>query len=80
MAAIISALQFGLGIALTATTAPGPAHLLYASATDGRGQDARAGRPRRVRGGHDGLPRWLRYSGIALAVTIACSGLVYLLR
>ncbi|MGH3185078.1 MAG: hypothetical protein ACRDOE_24670 [Streptosporangiaceae bacterium] len=25
------------------------------------------------------LPRWLRYTGIALAVAIACAGLVYLL-
>jgi hypothetical protein len=25
------------------------------------------------------LPRWLRWAGIALAVTITCSGLVYLL-
>jgi hypothetical protein len=25
------------------------------------------------------LPRWLRYTGIALAVAITCSGLVYLL-
>jgi hypothetical protein len=80
VAAIISALQFGLGIALTATSAPGPAHLLYASVDrlDGAKMLALA-----VLGAAaaamTGLPRWLRYTGIALAVTIACSGLVYLL-
>jgi len=79
-AAIISALQFGLGLALTATTAPGPAHLLYASADrlDGAKMLALAvlgvaAAAVRV------LPRWLRYTGIALAVAISCSGLVYLL-
>jgi hypothetical protein len=30
VAAVISAVQFVLGVTLTATTAPGPAHLLYA--------------------------------------------------
>ncbi len=80
VAAIISALQFGLGIALTATAAPGPAHLLYASVDrlDGAKMLALA-----VLGGSaaamTALPRWLRYTGIALAVTITCSGLVYLL-
>jgi hypothetical protein len=80
VAAIISALQFGLGIALTATSAPGPAHLLYASADrlDGAKMLALA-----VLGASaaamTALPRWLRYTGIALAVAITCSGLVYLL-
>ncbi len=79
-AAIISALQFGLGITLIATSAPGPAHLLYASVDrlDGAKMLALA-----VLGASaaamTALPRWLRYTGIAMAVTITCSGLVYLL-
>ncbi len=80
VAATISALQFGLGIALTATSAPGPAHLLYASLDrlDGAKMLALA-----ILGvaaaAMTALPGWLRYTGIALAVTITCSGLVYLL-
>ena len=79
-AAIISAIQFGLGVALTATSAPGPAHLLYTSVDrlDGVKMLALA-----VLGAAAAtmavLPRWLRYTGIALAVAITCSGLVYLL-
>ncbi len=80
VAAIISAVQFGLGLALTVTSAPGPAHLLYTSVDrlDGAKMLALA-----VLGAAaaamTALPRWLRYTGIALAVTITCSGLVYLL-
>lgn len=80
VAAIISAVQFGLGLALTVTSAPGPAHLLYASVDrlDGAKMLALA-----VLGGAAAamavLPRWLRWTGIALAVAITCSGLVYLL-
>jgi hypothetical protein len=79
-AAVISALQFGLGIALTMTSAPGPAHLLYASVDrlDGAKMLALA-----VLGAAaaamTALPRWLRYTAMALAVTITGSGLVYLL-
>jgi len=79
-AAAISAVQFGLGLALAATAAPGPAHLLYASVNrlDGAKMLALA-----VLGVAAAtivaLPRWLRWAGIALAVTITCSGLVYLL-
>jgi hypothetical protein len=79
-AAIISAVQFGLGLALAATSAPGPAHLLYTSVNrlDGAKMLALA-----VLGGAAAamavLPRWLRWTGIALAVAITCSGLVYLL-
>ena len=80
VAAIISAVQFGLGLALAATSAPGPAHLLYASIDrlDGAKMLALA-----VLGAAAAtmtmLPRWLRWTGIALAVAITCSGLVYLL-
>lgn len=79
-AAVISAVQFGLGLALAATSAPGPAHLLYTSVNrlDGAKMLALA-----VLGvaaaAMIALPRWLRWTGIALAVTITCSGLVYLL-
>ena len=79
-AAIISAVQFGLGLALAATSAPGPAHLLYTSINrlDGAKMLALA-----VLGAAAAamavLPRWLRWTGIALAVAITCSGLVYLL-
>src|SRR5689334_2511183 len=66
-AAVISAMQFGLGLALTATSAPGPAHLLFTSVDRLDGVKMTA------------LPRWLRWAGIALAVAITCSGLVYLL-
>jgi hypothetical protein len=79
-AAVISAVQFGLGLALTATSAPGPAHLLFTSVNrlDGTKMLALA-----VLGaaaaGMTALPRWLRWTGIALTVAITCSGLVYLL-
>jgi hypothetical protein len=79
-AAVISAVQFGLGLALAATSAPGPAHLLYSlvNRLDGAKMLALA-----VLGvaaaAMIALPRWLRWTGIALAVTITCSGLVYLL-
>src|ERR1700749_3544836 len=79
-AAVISAMQFGLGLALTATSAPGPAHLLFSSVDrlDGAKMLALA-----VLGAAAAtmiaLPRWLRWTGIALAVAITCSGLVYLL-
>ena len=79
-AAVISAMQFGLGLALTATSAPGPAHLLFSSVDrlDGAKMLTLA-----VLGAAAAtmvaLPRWLRWAGIALAVAITCSGLVYLL-
>jgi hypothetical protein len=79
-AAVISVMQFGLGLALTATSAPGPAHLLFTSVDrlDGVKMLALA-----VLGAAaatmTALPRWLRWTGIALAVAITCSGLVYLL-
>ena len=79
-AAAISAIQFGLGLALTATSAPGPAHLLLTSVDrlDGVKMLALA-----VLGAAaaamTALPRWMRWTGVALAVAITCSGLVYLL-
>jgi hypothetical protein len=79
-AAIISVLQFGLGLALAATSAPGTAHLLLVGVNrlDGvkmlalavLGASAAVMKP---------LNRWLRYTGLALAISITVSGLVYLL-
>jgi hypothetical protein len=79
-AAIISALQFILGLMLALTTAPHLAHMLYQGVdrTDGVKMLALA-----VLGAAGAataaLPRWLRWTGAALAVAITCSGLVYLL-
>jgi hypothetical protein len=80
VAAVISTVQFVLGVALTATTAPGPVHLLYASVDrlDGAKMLALAVLAAAA-ATVTALPRWLRYTGIALAVAITCSGLVYLL-
>jgi hypothetical protein len=80
VAAVISAVQFALGLALTATTAPGPAHLLYASVDrlDGAKMLALAVLAAAA-ATVTALPRWLRYTGIALAVAMTCSGPVYLL-
>jgi hypothetical protein len=80
VAAAISAGQAVLGVVLAATTAPGAAHLLYASADrlDGVKMLALA-----VLGAAAAatavLPRWLRWTAAGLAVAITGSGLVYLL-
>lgn len=82
-AALISLTQFCLGMVLATTTAasaPGTVHLLYqiVNRIDGGKMLALA-----VLGGAAAataaLPRWLRYLGAALGVTIAASGVVYLL-
>jgi hypothetical protein len=79
-AAIISVLQFGLGLLLAATSSPGTAHLAYAAVNrmDGGKMLALA-----VLGAAGAamtpLPTWLRITGIALAVSITVSGVVYLL-
>ena len=73
-------MQFGLGLALAATSAPDPARLLFTSIDrlDGAKMLALA-----VLGAAAAamavLPSWLRWTGIALAVAITGSGLVYLL-
>ena len=80
VAAAISAVQAGLGMALAATSAPGQAALLCACANrlDGGKMLALA-----VLGAAaaamTALPRWLRLTAAALAVAITGSGLVYLL-
>jgi hypothetical protein len=79
-AAVISVLQFGLGLLLATTSSPGTAQLAYAAVnrTDGGKMLALA-----VLGAVGAamplLPTWLRVTGIALAVSIAVSGVVYLL-
>jgi len=79
-AAVISAMQFGLGLALAATAAPGPAHLLYTSVNRLDGAKMLALAVLGVAAATmAALPRWLRWAGIALAIAITCSGLVYLL-
>ncbi|GAA0372675.1 hypothetical protein NE235_30855 [Actinoallomurus spadix] len=79
IAATISLIQFVLGVALSRTTAPGTAHLLFQAGDrlDGVKMLALAvvGAAAAASGA---LPRWLRYAGAALAVSIAASGVVYL--
>jgi hypothetical protein len=81
-AAAMSLFQFVIGIALTATTAPATAHLLYQAVDRMDGikmltlavlAAAGASATSAV------LPRWLRYTAAALAVSIAASGIGYLL-
>jgi hypothetical protein len=79
-AAFISLLQLVLGVVLAGTTTPGTAHLLYDAVNrlDGVKMLALAGLA--LAGAASGtLPRWLRYTGIALAITIAASSVAYLL-
>jgi hypothetical protein len=79
-AAVISVVQFCLGIGLAATSSPVTAHVLYemVNRLDGVKMLALA-----VLGAAaaaaPALPRWLRWTGAALAVAIAASGVVYLL-
>ena len=79
-AALISLLQFVLGAVLAGTASPSTAHLLYDAVNRLDGVKmlalavlALAGAASRV------LPRWLRYTGIALAIAITASGIAYLL-
>jgi hypothetical protein len=79
-AAFISMLQFALGAVLTRTASPGTAHLLYdmVNRLDGIKMLTLAilGLAAAASGV---LPRWLRYTGITLAVVITASGLAFLL-
>jgi hypothetical protein len=78
-AAVISALQFVLGLVLAATSAPGLAHVLYQSVNRMDGVKMLALAVLGAAGAATvALPRWLRWTGAALAVAITCSGLVYL--
>jgi hypothetical protein len=79
-AAVISLLQFVLGVVLATTTAPGPAHLLYTSVSRLDGVKMFALAILAVASIATGLlPRWLRYTAVALAIAITASGLAYLL-
>jgi hypothetical protein len=79
-AALVSLVQFLLGIVLAGTTGAGTAHALYGAVNQLDGIKmfllailGLAGAASPV------LPRWLRYTGIALAVALVCSGVPYLL-
>jgi hypothetical protein len=80
VAALISMLQFALGTVLAGTATPGTAHLLYDAVNrlDGVKMLTLA-----ILGlaaaGSGVLPRWLRYTGITLAIAITASGIAYLL-
>ena len=79
-AALISLTQFVLGAVLAATSAPGTAHLLYNAVNRLDGVKMLALAVLAVAAVASGiLPRWLRYAGIALAITITASGIAYLL-
>jgi hypothetical protein len=79
-AAVISVLEFSLAMWLAATRSPVTAHMLYhiVERIDGAKMLALA-----VLGATAAaapvLPRWLRYTGAALAVVITASGVAYLL-
>ena len=79
-AAIISVLQFGLGLLLATTSSPGTAQLAYAAVNRMDGGKMLALAVLGAAGAAmTALPKWLRITGIALAVSIAVSGVVYLL-
>jgi hypothetical protein len=79
-AAVISLAQFALGLGLALATAPSPAHLLYDDVNRLDGAKMLALAILGLAGASSGLlSRWLRYTGIALAVAITASGLAYLL-
>ena len=79
-AAVISVLQFCLGMWLTATSSPVTAHVLFqmVNRMDGVKMLVLAVLGAAVAAA-PALPRWLRWTGAALAVAIAASGVVYLL-
>ena len=79
-AALVSLVQFLLGMALASASGPGTAHALYDAVNRLDGIKmfllaivGLAGAASAV------LPRWLRWTGIALAVALVCSGVPYLL-
>ena len=79
-AALVSLVQFLLGIALASASGRGTVHDLYGAVNQLDGIKmlllaimALAGAACAV------LPRWLRYTGVALAVALVCSGVPYLL-
>ncbi|WP_327142081.1 hypothetical protein [Nocardia sp. NBC_01327] len=80
VAAAISLVEFGIGLALARTTTADTAHLLFHSLNRLDGVKMFVLAVMGVAGAMTGmLPRWLRYTGIAMAVAIAGSGFAYLL-
>jgi hypothetical protein len=80
MAALISMLQFALGLVLAGTASPGTAHLLYEMVNRLDGVKMLTLAILGLAAAASGvLPRWLRYTGIALAIAITASGIAYLL-
>lgn len=79
-AAVISVLQFCLGMGLAATSSPGTAHVIYqlVNRMDG-GKMLALALLAAASAAAPALPRWLRCTGAVLAVAIAASGVVYLL-
>ena len=78
--AVISLAQFVLGLVLAGTSAPGTAHMLYEAVNRLDGAKMFALAVLGLAGAASGvLPRWLRYTGIALAFAMAASGVPYLL-
>ena len=79
LAAVLSLTQCILGIALARATAPATAHLLYEAVNrlDGVKMFAIAA-VALAAGATAALPKWLRYLGDALGVSIIASGVAYL--
>ena len=78
-AAVISVAQFVLGMVLAGTSAPGTAHALYEAVNRLDGAKMFALAALGLAGAASGvLPAWLRYTGIALAIAMASSGVPYL--
>jgi hypothetical protein len=80
VAALISMLQFALGAVLAGTASPGTAHLLYDVVNRLDGVKMLTLASLGLAAAASGvLPRWLRYTGITLAIAITASGIAYLL-
>jgi hypothetical protein len=79
-AALISLVQFVLGVILAWTANSGTAHLLYEAVNRLDGVKMLALAIFALAGATSGaLPRWLRYTGITLAIAITASAVAYLL-
>ena len=76
----VAAALISLGAVLAGTASPGTAHLLYDAVNRLDGVKMLALAVLGLAAAASGvLPRWLRYTGIALAITITASGVAYLL-
>lgn len=80
VAALISFVQFVLGVTLAGTSSSGTAHLLFDGVNRLDGIKMCTLAAMAVAAVSTGLlPRWLRVTGVALAVAIVASGIGYLL-